>query len=145
MGVACWISKAKRAHSHDHALAHSQTHTRVHTHEHALLHAHTLKRALSKKCISSCFSMATVVTWTRLNVTLCVHCLSCCLFLHSLRIQCVVVAFQPVVLRYIIKAKHANQCSFISQLTHLLRILISVVQEFFIHNLSQPPSCTFSS
>jgi hypothetical protein len=57
--VACWTSKAKRA-QHTPTSVHSQPPT----------HARTEKYAYS-------FSTATVVSWTRLNITLHWHCLSC--------------------------------------------------------------------
>ena len=49
MRIACWITKATDTHKH--------TYLRI--------------------VKSYCFSMATMVTWTRLTVTLYVHCLSC--------------------------------------------------------------------
>jgi len=58
--IACWIPKA------------TNTHTHTHTHTHRLYYTH-------------CFSTATMVARTRLNVTLYVHCLSCYLSL-ALRI-----------------------------------------------------------
>ena len=56
---------------------HSRKHTPVFVHPHALRnpHAHT------EICRTYCFSMVTMVTWTRLNVTLYVHCPSCWLVL----------------------------------------------------------------
>ena len=55
--VACWISKATCTHAPEH------THARVYTH--------------TQICNSYFFSTATMATWTRLNVPLYVHCLSC--------------------------------------------------------------------
>jgi hypothetical protein len=49
--VTCWISKVTRARPHAH------THTEI--------------------CNTYCFFMAVAVSWTRLSVTLYVHCLSC--------------------------------------------------------------------
>ena len=60
---ASCISKVTRAQAH--ARARAPTHTRAHTHTHTQI------------CNSYCFSTATVVSWTRPNVTLYVHCLSC--------------------------------------------------------------------
>jgi hypothetical protein len=42
-----------------------RTHTHTHTHTHTEI------------CDTCCFSTAIMVTWTRLSVTLYVHCLSC--------------------------------------------------------------------
>ena len=73
--VACWFSKAActYAHAHVHVLGYPR--------------AHTLKQAYTHRriCNTSCFSAATIVSWTRLSVTLYVHCLSCfvCLGLRS--------------------------------------------------------------
>jgi hypothetical protein len=57
--VARWIGKASCTHAHAHAQAA------------AITDAHT------QICNTYCFSTATVVTWTRLSVTLYVHSLSC--------------------------------------------------------------------
>jgi hypothetical protein len=62
--VACRISKATRAQGH--ASARAPTYTDTHTHRN-----------------TCCFSTATMVSWTRLIVTLYVQCLSCFLFLHA--------------------------------------------------------------
>ena len=61
--VACGISKATRLQSHVRARATTRMRTRPLTHTH-------------KDYLSHCFSMATAASWTRLNVTLHVHCLS---------------------------------------------------------------------
>ena len=76
--VACRISKATRAEAHARAGVHTHTHalthkrlpanvqkTNTHTHTHIPI------------CNTYCSSTATVVSWTCLNVTLYVHCLSC--------------------------------------------------------------------
>ena len=67
---AYWISKALPAHAcaHAHVPAHPHTHTHTHTHT-GICHIH-------------CFS-TTMVSWTRLNVTLYVHCLSCNVFYRA--------------------------------------------------------------
>ena len=54
-------------HANEHARARAHTHTRTHTHT----HTHT------KKNVRHCFCTATMVSWTRLSVTVYVHCLSC--------------------------------------------------------------------
>jgi hypothetical protein len=68
--VSWWISKAIHAHEHKHAHApepsRASTSARVHT---------------QTNMIYSLFSTPTIVSWTRLSVTLGVHCLSC-LLLH---------------------------------------------------------------
>jgi Pyruvate/2-oxoacid:ferredoxin oxidoreductase delta subunit len=63
MGLACWISRTTRTHAHAHAPLYPHTHTHTHTH--------------TEICNSYCFSTATMVSRTRLNVTSYVHCLSC--------------------------------------------------------------------
>ena len=70
MPVACWISKATRAQAHARAIASATTPKCTNALTHA--RAHTLRI-----CRSYCFPTATMVSWTRLNVTFCVHCLSC--------------------------------------------------------------------
>ena len=62
--VAGWISKATCTHAHAHTLGHSRARLRTHTQRN------------KQTCNTYYFFMATVVTWTRLNVTLYVHCLS---------------------------------------------------------------------
>jgi hypothetical protein len=57
--VACWISKATRA-QHTSAPVHTHTHTHTHT----------------QICNIYYFSTVTIVSWTRLNVTLYIHHLS---------------------------------------------------------------------
>jgi hypothetical protein len=72
--VACRVSKAicKYAHAHDHALGypHERTYAQACTHR--------------PMWNTYCFPTATVVSWTRLCVTLYVHCLSC-VYLLTLR------------------------------------------------------------
>jgi hypothetical protein len=58
--VACWIIK--------------DTPARARTHTNTLSHIHTY----TTMCNTYCFSTATMVSWTRLVLTLYVHCLSCC-------------------------------------------------------------------
>jgi hypothetical protein len=62
--VACWISMATCTY----ALAHATRPA-----------ARTLAQACTHRPIINtyCFYTATLVSWTRLNVTLCVHCMSC--------------------------------------------------------------------
>jgi hypothetical protein len=62
-----------RSHARARAPTHTPTsaRTRAHAHIHTHTHTHT------EICNSYCFSTATVVSWTRLNVMLYVHCLSC--------------------------------------------------------------------
>jgi hypothetical protein len=57
MRITCWISKATKAQKHVRARAPTPTHRPI--------------------CNNYCFSTATIVSWTRLKVTLYVHCLSC--------------------------------------------------------------------
>jgi hypothetical protein len=59
--IACWIPKA------------TNTHTQTHTHTHKLCNTH-------------CFSTATMVARTRLNVTLYVQCLACYLYKGNIMI-----------------------------------------------------------
>ena len=86
--VACWISKAKRVQKHSSAPAPTHAHTHpppTHTHICTLLHTHALthvSKNTHKYAIFIVFSTATMVSWTRLIVTLYVHCLSC-YFLQS--------------------------------------------------------------
>jgi hypothetical protein len=68
--VSCWVSKATRAQAH--SRAHAPTPTCTHTH--ALIHAHKHQTEIRNTYF---FSTKTVVSWTRLNVTLYVHFLSC--------------------------------------------------------------------
>ena len=58
MRVSCWILKATRVQAHSRSSSPTPTHTHTHT----------------KICNTYCFSTATVVYWTRLNLTLYVHC-----------------------------------------------------------------------
>jgi membrane-associated HD superfamily phosphohydrolase len=67
--IECWISKVQRAQAH--ALARAPTLT----HAHALTHARARMR--TEICNTFCFSMTTVVSWKRLNITLCIYWLSC--------------------------------------------------------------------
>jgi hypothetical protein len=77
--VACWISKATRAQAHDRA---PPTHTRMYPPSPPRGRrpppppppTHTQKYF---------FPTATTVSWTRLNVTLYVHCLSCLYYVHQ--------------------------------------------------------------
>ena len=62
--VACWLIKATRAQAHVCSRASSPTHTYItHAHKHTEI------------CNIYCFSTKRVVSWTRLSVTLYVHCL----------------------------------------------------------------------
>ena len=71
--VACWISKATRAEAHASVRASTRMHLPM-----------RLKRARTRTpreiCNTYCFSSATMVTWTRVGVTLYVYCMSwvCC-------------------------------------------------------------------
>ena len=69
--VACWISKATRSKAHSRASPPTSTSTPAH----AYSHAHT-PTEISRVNIYY-FSTATMALWTRLNITLFVHCLSC--------------------------------------------------------------------
>ena len=71
MHVACWISKTTRSQAR--FRAHARTHAR--THAHALTHvrAHTYRVI----CNIHRLTTPTMVSWTCLNITLCVHCISC--------------------------------------------------------------------
>jgi hypothetical protein len=62
--VACWISKA--------ICTYAQAHARVSTCTHARASVHTHRPI----CNTYCFSTDTTVSWTHLNITLYVHCLS---------------------------------------------------------------------
>ena len=72
--VACWISKATRTQIHVNARAPTPTHTHEGTRMH--LNAHT------QNYVRYFFSTATMVSGTRLIVTLYVHCLYCCYICH---------------------------------------------------------------
>ena len=63
--VACWISKATRVQAHARTSAPTPT------------HALTQARTQTEICNTYCFSMATLISLTRVNVTLYVHCLDC--------------------------------------------------------------------
>jgi hypothetical protein len=69
--VACWISKATCTYAHAHSHATGYPHARTHARPPAQACTH---RPI---CNTYCFSTATIVSWTRLIVTLYVHCLSC--------------------------------------------------------------------
>jgi Fe-S-cluster-containing hydrogenase component 2 len=66
--VAYWI---RYTHASTCLHPYTLTKTRARTHTHTHTHTH-------KTCNAYCFSTATVVTWTRLNNMLCIHCLSVC-------------------------------------------------------------------
>ena len=70
MRTAWWITKATRAQAH--ALA--STPTPTHTHAHAQKYTY-------------CLSMARI-SWTRLSVTWCIHCLSCLVKLLCVNVAC---------------------------------------------------------
>ena len=63
--VACWISKSIRTYSH------ARVHAPVYPHARTRKHAHT------DQYVTHCLSTATMVSWTRLIVTLYVHWLYC--------------------------------------------------------------------
>jgi hypothetical protein len=77
MRFACWISHVlKHMPAHVHPPIHPPPpHTHTHTH--------------TKQCNTLCFSTATMVSWTHLNVMLYVHWLSCCYSLYWIRRLCV--------------------------------------------------------
>jgi uncharacterized membrane protein len=60
-----------------------KTRHRPYTHTRTQAHACTHARAHTEICNTYCFSTTTMVSWTRLNVTFCVHCLSCNIILPS--------------------------------------------------------------
>jgi hypothetical protein len=66
--VACWISKATCAYTHQRQCTHTHTQTRERTS--MLSHTDTKIRN------TYCFSTATTVSWTLLNVTSCKYCFS---------------------------------------------------------------------
>jgi hypothetical protein len=74
---ASWISKATRAQVHVRVRAPTPTPTHAGAHKHALAHTrscphtHTLHTGI---CHNYLFHTTTMVTWTRLKVTLYVHC-----------------------------------------------------------------------
>ena len=72
MRFACWISQATRSQAHAYALAHPHLRT------HSCTHAHGYSRSHAEIRSTHCFSTSTVVSWTPFNVTLYVHCVSCC-------------------------------------------------------------------
>jgi hypothetical protein len=80
--VVCWISKVTRAQAHARSLAPTPTPTYTLTHTCTRMHpparAHTPTHTHTHPQIgnNSCFSTATVISWTRLSVTLYVHWLS---------------------------------------------------------------------
>jgi hypothetical protein len=63
------------------AHAHTRPRVWVTTCTHARTHAHACTQG--PICNTYCFSTATIISWTRLNVTLCVHCLSCWFYIRS--------------------------------------------------------------
>jgi hypothetical protein len=69
--VACWISKA--IYTYVHARAHAPGYPHSRTHAQACTH-----RPI---CKTYCFSTATMVSWTRLSITSCVHSLCCNIYL----------------------------------------------------------------
>jgi hypothetical protein len=78
--VAYWISKATRPQAHSCVCAPTPTHTRTHTHTHTHTHllTHIRTHAHTDKYVSYlCFLTPTVVSRTRLIVTLYVRGLSC--------------------------------------------------------------------
>ena len=75
--VACWISK--RTHAQTYACARSITFICTHTHEPTQAGAHSR----TETCNTSFFSTATMVSWTRLIVTLDVHCWICLRFFSA--------------------------------------------------------------
>jgi hypothetical protein len=79
MRVPCWISNATRGKAHARAPVptHACIHQRARAHTHTHTHTHTEIRN------SYCFSIATIVTRTPLNVTLRVHCLYCYIYQKS--------------------------------------------------------------
>jgi hypothetical protein len=73
--LARWISKATRAKAH----VRTRTPTPTSTPRHALTHASKQTHTYTTEmCNNYCFSTTTMVSWTCLIVTLCIHCLSCC-------------------------------------------------------------------
>ena len=86
-----------RTHTHTHTRAGTHTHTYTHAHTHAYTHTHarahmhtrtrTHARTHTQYLTLNCFSMATMVTWTRLNVYVIVHCLSCRIYLTQMMIK----------------------------------------------------------
>jgi hypothetical protein len=64
MRIACWIKKATQTNTHTISLSPSLS-----------LYIYISLRTCNKYCLST----ATMVAWTRLNVSLSVHCLSCLL------------------------------------------------------------------
>ena len=55
----------------------AQAHDRAHTHARTRLHPRVSAHTQTKICNIYCFSMVTIVSQTRLNATLFLHCLSC--------------------------------------------------------------------
>jgi hypothetical protein len=82
--VVCWISKTICTYTHAHAHApgypYARTHVQAYTH--------------SPICNTYCFSTATMVSWTRLIVTLHAH---CCLVLTTFQLQRVYACSFPTV------------------------------------------------
>jgi hypothetical protein len=70
MLVACWISKATREQAHGRSNAPTSIHTHAHSSPHPHAHSHT------KICNIYFFSTAKMVSWTGVNITLYVHCLT---------------------------------------------------------------------
>jgi hypothetical protein len=68
MRFACWVNKAN---------------VRTHTHEHTHAPFHRPPPARPEMCNTYCFSTAKVFLWTRFDVTLYVHCLSCSILLTA--------------------------------------------------------------
>ena len=103
MRVACWINKTTRSHAHADAHALGHPHTPTHT----------------PICNTYCFSTATVVSWTRLSVTLYVHCLYCCNSLHltvSVKSTVTVLLFRLHILQHVKLLDH-SRCYFNLQIS----------------------------
>ena len=84
MRVVCWLSKATRAQEHDRVCAPTPTNTYANTNRYAC--TPSLQQARTHTGIRNThfFSTATVVSKTRLNISLYVYCFSCSIIrLHT--------------------------------------------------------------
>ena len=79
--VAYWLSKPTRVQAHADGRVLAHTHTHGCTHAYACFHHDARAHTRTDYVILICVSTTTMVTWTRLSVTLDVHCVSCLIFI----------------------------------------------------------------
>ena len=82
----------------------ASTSPRQRTHTHARTHPRARARAHTQICNTYCFSTATMVSWTRLSVTVYAHCLSCYNYLQRSDRTVTVISVLHLLLRSTRKA-----------------------------------------